>query len=138
MKVAFASVKPGKRVVGAVVLGELQFVRRGDDIIACGIIVVSVPAATGVLGMALWRIPWCCAAVTPVGGEKCLRQIDPLDGQRKRVLLGSPVTRGLLQRRHLCLHRVDKVQLVLHGSQALIHGGQLLEDGCEHVVTLAT
>jgi hypothetical protein len=54
-------------------------------------------------------------ASSRVGGELGLRQIDALDGRRQCVLLGVQFVGGLLQRRHLCLHRVDVVQLALHG-----------------------
>jgi hypothetical protein len=76
-------------------------VHRGHDIVACRVIVVSVPAAADVLWLAMWWITWCCGAATRVGGELCLRKVYALDGRRERVLLGAQVARGLLKRRHL-------------------------------------
>jgi hypothetical protein len=71
MEVAFASIKSGQRVVGVVVLRELQFVCRGHNVVVCLVVIVSLPPPAGVL--------W--SAMTHVGCELCLCKVDALNGR---------------------------------------------------------
>jgi hypothetical protein len=135
VKVLFAPVKPWQRIVGAIILGKLELMYCGYAVVTR---VVSLPAAAGVLWSAVRWIAGWRSATFRVGGKLRLRQVNALDARRQCILLDAQFTDGLLQRGHLGLNHVDVVQPAFHGLRAVVHDRELLGDGGEPVVGLAT
>jgi hypothetical protein len=112
--------------------------RCGHNVVTRVIRIISLPPVAGMLWSAVRWITGCHGATFRIGGGLCLCQVNALDGQRQRVLLGAQFAGGLLQCGHLGLNRVDVVQPTFHGPQVVIHGRELFGDGGKLVVSLAT
>jgi hypothetical protein len=59
VKVLFTPVEPWQWVARAVVLGKLELMCGGHDVVTRVVLIISLPAVAGVLWSAMWRIVWC-------------------------------------------------------------------------------
>jgi hypothetical protein len=137
VEITFTPIQPGQGVVGAIVLGKLQLVRRRDEVAAGVVVLLRAATTVGRLPAIRRRIVVRRLDARNLDVQLCVREVDALDGCGQCVLLGTQVCGGRLKRAHLRPNLLHGQQSLIHGLQLAVHRIEALQDGHEDIVGLA-